>query len=125
MHWYAFNYHLNEPTARGLGNPDKNKRRFHLPKKGGHIFQIWPLFFAIHSYYDIFIVYDEIALPPIRYLVAAALVNPDKAFLYFDFTDLNNGHDTCVISYICHNCFHVGPMALCNFSTESNNIWAE
>ncbi|MBC8459185.1 MAG: hypothetical protein H8D67_14420 [Deltaproteobacteria bacterium] len=28
-HGYAFNYHLNEPTTWGLGNPDKNKFRFH------------------------------------------------------------------------------------------------
>jgi CheY-like chemotaxis protein/acyl-CoA reductase-like NAD-dependent aldehyde dehydrogenase len=26
---YAFNYHLNEPTTWGLGNPDRNKFRFH------------------------------------------------------------------------------------------------
>jgi hypothetical protein len=26
---YAFNYHLNEPTTWGLGNPDENKFRFH------------------------------------------------------------------------------------------------
>ncbi len=28
-HGYAFNYHLNEPTTWGLGNPDKNRFRFH------------------------------------------------------------------------------------------------
>jgi len=26
---YAFNYHLNEPTTWGLGNPEQNKFRFH------------------------------------------------------------------------------------------------
>jgi len=29
---YAFNYHLNEPTTWGLGNPDKNKFRYHQRK---------------------------------------------------------------------------------------------
>ena len=28
-HGYAFNYHLNEPTTWGLGNPEKNRFRFH------------------------------------------------------------------------------------------------
>jgi len=28
-HGYSFNYHLNEPTTWGLGNPDENKFRFH------------------------------------------------------------------------------------------------
>jgi len=28
-HGYAFNYHLNEPTTWGLGNPDRNRFRFH------------------------------------------------------------------------------------------------
>lgn len=28
-HGYAFNYHHNEPTTWGLGNPERNRFRFH------------------------------------------------------------------------------------------------